>query len=121
MMFTTVEIIIGALVLILAISGVEEWRISHLNAKNTELQSVHEVDLNSVNQAQESLQRVMQENKTSTDLLAAQVNEAEKKAKDIEARYQQIMEVKDAQDGFVAPVLRDSIERLRGRTTSSHH
>jgi hypothetical protein len=110
---------IAALLLFALVIGVEEWRITKANAETQQLKSLHQSDLNAVEEANFALEAVQDAERRANKILADRADLAESELKKANARYQQIMGVKNEDDAPVANVLRDSVERLRGSGKSS--
>ena len=111
--------IAASIALIALIIFVEEWRLSSVKTSLQNYEAIHAQDTQAVADAKDALQRAVSDSKKANDLLAARAVAAEKTAHQNALRYQQIMGVKNAEDAPVSPVLRDSLERLRGTTATS--
>lgn len=110
--------IAASIALIVLVVFIEEWRLSSLQTSLKNYEAIHAQDTQAVTDAKDALQRSISDSKKANDLLAARAVEAEKTAHDNALRYQQIMGVKNADDAPVSNVLRDSLDRLRGKPAS---
>jgi len=114
--------IAAAVALIALVIFIEEWRLSSVKTSLQNYEAIHAQDTQAVADAKDALQRAVSDSKKANDLLAARAVAAEKTAHANALRYQQIMGVKNADNAPVSPVLRDSLERLRGTAqTSPNH
>lgn len=113
--WTKILIIGGILAALIVAIYVMHLRLVASDAQIKSLQQSQQIAVDAATHDKEELQRELDDSKRQADLLAQEASTARQEATAAAKRYQQIMEEKNAKDrdGPVAPVLRDTLGRLR--------
>lgn len=111
--------VVGIVVLLLVIAG--GWLyIDHLKGELGSLQSQVAQATGITKLDKTELETALSDMRRQGDILARERNEARAEAATSTARYKQIMEAKNGQDGPISDVLCNSLKRVYESTASTH-